>query len=310
MAIVVPCYQHGRYLPECIASIRAQTLAPEQIIVVDDRSADPETDAALEQLEQDPGVTVLRLDVNSGPSVARNRALREVTANYVLPLDADDLLLPNALADMVRQLEQAPADVGFVYPNPQHFGNRNDYVQSPAYNLHLLLQDNYCPATALFDRRVFDAGATYAEEIVFGHEDWDLVLQLAELGSGARSPAAPRSGIAGAGSAGSTPSSTAPTRSTRRSRNGIRRSTPPRAGWRSRPAGRPRSRSCCSTRPERSGRTGTSSRWRRGLAPSPPWTSSCCCDRTPLRQLPKRVRTCGGSRRPWPHPTAMPCRSS
>ena len=83
---------------------------------------------------------------------------------------------------MVAQLESAPADVGFVYPNPQHFGNRNDYVQSPAYNLHLLLQDNYCPATSLFDRRVFDAGVAYDEEIVFGHEDWDIVLQLAERG--------------------------------------------------------------------------------------------------------------------------------
>jgi hypothetical protein len=85
-----------------------------------------------------------------------------------------------ALAEMVAQLEAAPPEIGFVFPNPQHFGNRNDYVHSPAYNLHLLLLDNYCPATSLFDRRVFDAGVAYDEEIVFGHEDWDLVLQLAE----------------------------------------------------------------------------------------------------------------------------------
>ncbi len=182
VAVIVPCYQHGRYLPECIASIHAQTLSAAQIIVVDDCSEDGETDAALDALEDDPAVTVIRMDVNSGPSAARNRALREVDAAYVLPLDADDLLLPGALADMVAQLESAPADIGFVYPNPQHFGNRNDYVQSPVYNLHLLLQDNYCPATSLFDRRVFDAGVAYDEEIVFGHEDWDVVLQLAELG--------------------------------------------------------------------------------------------------------------------------------
>jgi glycosyltransferase involved in cell wall biosynthesis len=179
VAIVVPCYQHGRFLAECMASIRAQTLAPAQVIVVDDRSEDPETDAALRALDDDPHVRVLRLATNSGPSAARNRALREVTANYVLALDADDLLLPDALETMVAQLESAPADVGFVYPNPQHFGNRHDYVQSPAYNLHLLLANNYCPATSLFDRRIFDAGVGYDEDIVFGHEDWDLVLRLA-----------------------------------------------------------------------------------------------------------------------------------
>ena len=47
VAVIVPCYQHGRYLPDCIASIHAQTLRAAQIIVVDDRSEDPETDAAL-----------------------------------------------------------------------------------------------------------------------------------------------------------------------------------------------------------------------------------------------------------------------
>jgi hypothetical protein len=83
---------------------------------------------------------------------------------------------------MVEQLEQAPEDVGFVYPNPQHFGNRHDYFEAPAYNLHLLLSDNYCAATSLFDRRVFDAGVRYPEDVVFGHEDWDLVLQMAERG--------------------------------------------------------------------------------------------------------------------------------
>jgi glycosyltransferase involved in cell wall biosynthesis len=182
VAVIVPCYQHGRYLPECIASIRAQTRRPEQIIVVDDRSADLETENALRELELSDDVTVIRQEANCGPSAARNRALDAVRANYVLPLDADDVLLPMAIADMVIQLEAAPPDVGFIYPNVLHFGNRNDYVEVPPYNLHLLLLGNYCPATSLFDRRVFDAGVSYDEEIVFGHEDWDLVLQLAERG--------------------------------------------------------------------------------------------------------------------------------
>jgi hypothetical protein len=98
----------------------------------------------------------------------------------VLPLDADDRLLPRALEDMVEQLERAPEEIGFIYPNPLHFGNRHDYYEAPAYNLHLLMEDNYCAATSLFDMRVFASGIRYAEEIVFGHEDWDLVLQMAE----------------------------------------------------------------------------------------------------------------------------------
>lgn len=182
VGVIVPCYRHGIFLDECVRSIKSQTLPPARIVVVDDGSDDPETVDALARLDDDPDVEVLRQAVNSGPSAARNRALAVLDTSYVLPLDADDKLLPDALERMVAQLEAAPPDVGFVYPNPKHIGNRSDYVRSPSYNLWLLMGNNYCPATSLFDRRVFEAGVAYPEEVVFGHEDWDLVLQLAGRG--------------------------------------------------------------------------------------------------------------------------------
>ncbi len=156
VAVIVPCFQHGRFLPEAIESLRNQTLPPEKVIVVDDASADPETTEALDKLDQDPLVTVIRLAENSGPSVARNRALAEITENenYVLPLDADDMLLPTTLEEMVKRLERAPDSVGFIYPNVQHFGNRHDSYRPPAYNLNLLLNNNYCAATSLFDQQL------------------------------------------------------------------------------------------------------------------------------------------------------------
>lgn len=183
VGVIVPCHRHGIYIGECIRSIKAQTLAAAEIVVVDDGSSDPETIAALALLDEDPVVTVLRQGSNLGPSAARNRGLAALgDVSYVLPLDADDVLLPDALERMVAQLEVAPADIGYVYPSAQHIGNRSDFVPSPAYNLWLLMGDNYCPAAALFDRRVFDAGVDYPEDMVFGHEDWDLLLQLAECG--------------------------------------------------------------------------------------------------------------------------------
>ncbi len=182
ICVIVPCYQHGRFLPQAIDSIRRQTLPPARVIVVDDASDDAETTAALNRLESDPLVRVIRLPENSGPSVARNRALAELEENYVLPLDADDMLVPGALESMVAQLERAPDSIGFVYPNVQHFGNRNDYYTAPQYNLDALLDNNYCAAATLFDARVFQAGVRYPEDMVYGHEDWDVVLQMAARG--------------------------------------------------------------------------------------------------------------------------------
>ncbi len=182
VAVIVPCYQHGRFLREAIDSIHAQTLPAARIVVVDDASGDQETVDALADVERDERVTVIRQPLNAGPSVARNQALARVEESYVLPLDADDVLLPGALEAMVVQLEQAPPDVGFVYPLAQHFGTRHDLYEPPAYNLHLLLENNYCAATSLFDHRVFAAGVHYPEDMIAGHEDWDVVLQLASRG--------------------------------------------------------------------------------------------------------------------------------
>jgi glycosyltransferase involved in cell wall biosynthesis len=189
VAVVVPCFSHGRHLDACLGSIRAQTLPAAQIVVVDDASPDEETRAALERVEADGDVTVVRLGERGGPSAARNRGLERVTSAYVLFLDADDLLLPEAIETLLGCLEQAPDDVAFAYPNALHFGNRHDYERKPDWNLYLLTFENFCPVTSLFDTRVFAGGVAFAEDLREGHEDWDLMLQIAARGArGVRAP--------------------------------------------------------------------------------------------------------------------------
>ena len=52
----------------------------------------------------------------------------------MLPVDADNLLLPGAVANLVAQLDEAGELVGFIYPNQQYFGNRDDYAKAPDWN--------------------------------------------------------------------------------------------------------------------------------------------------------------------------------
>jgi len=182
VSVVVPCFNHGLYLETCLQSISEQTYAPIETIVVDDGSTDPGTLEALVRIEAKGTVTLLRLPTNRGPSAARNAAIERAAGRYVLPVDADNLLLPGAVANLVQQLASAGERIGFVYPNCQFFGNRDDYYEPPSYNLHALLAANQCDTSSLIDREVFDRGFRYPEEIVLGHEDWDFVLSLAEHG--------------------------------------------------------------------------------------------------------------------------------
>ncbi len=182
VSVIVPCFNDGRYLADCLQSVAEQTYAPVETIVVDDASTDPETIDAFARIEAAGTITVLRMATNRGPSTARNAAIERARGRYILPLDADNVLLPGAISILVEQLSGAGERIGFVYPNYQFFGNRKYYFEPPSYNLDALLAANYCDTSSLIDGEVFDRGLRYPEDVVFGQEDWDLVLSMAEAG--------------------------------------------------------------------------------------------------------------------------------
>jgi glycosyltransferase involved in cell wall biosynthesis len=182
VSVIVPCFNHGRYLHDCVDSILEQDYPELEIVVVDDASTEASTIEMLSEVEADARVSVLRQARNSGPSAARNRAIAASRGRYVLPVDADNLLAPGAISSMVEQLQGTGERVGFIYPNCQYFGTRDDYFQPSSYNPFLLMEGNYCDTCSLIDREVFEAGLGYAEDIEFGHEDWDFALKLAAHG--------------------------------------------------------------------------------------------------------------------------------
>lgn len=191
VSVLVPHFNQSRFLGECVESIQAQSYPDVEIVVVDDASTEHGAAAVLDELGNREGVTVIRQAENRGPSHARNVGLESCSGRYVLPMDADNLLLPEALEKLVEQLSAAGEDVGFVYPNIQYFGNREDYYEVPEYNLYTLLYGNFCDTCSLLDREIFDAGIRYSEEIRLGHEDWEFFLRLAAhgvRGEGARVP--------------------------------------------------------------------------------------------------------------------------
>ena len=182
VSVIVPCFNHGRFLGECVDAVRNQTYPSVETIVVDDASTDRETVAVIDELSRADDVTVLRLPENGGPSRARNAGLERCTGRYVLPVDADNVLLPDAIERLVEQIKVAGEEVGFIYPNLQYFGNREDYFEAPDWDLYALMQRNVCDVCSLFDREVFDAGERFDESIRLGHEDWEFILRLGARG--------------------------------------------------------------------------------------------------------------------------------
>lgn len=120
VSVVVPCFNYGRYLPESVGSVLAQTGVQVDVIVVDDCSTDDSVAVAQGLAAGDERVRVVRLDTNMGPVAAFNTGLTHATGEFLVRLDADDLLTPGSLARAV-ELARAHPSVGLVYGRPIHF---------------------------------------------------------------------------------------------------------------------------------------------------------------------------------------------
>ena len=177
IAVVIPCHDDGATLVQAVDSARGQDV-PVEVIVVDDGSTDPGTAAVLERLAGE-GVRVLRQQ-NSGPGPARMHGMRATGAEYALPLDADDRLLPGALRLLRDELDANPAAVA-AWGSARHFGSL-DFVQKslPSLDPWQLSYQNHLPLSALYRREAVLAAGGW--QLPGGYEDWDLWMALAEAG--------------------------------------------------------------------------------------------------------------------------------
>src|SRR5262245_10694873 len=97
VSVVIPCYNHAEFLGEAIESVKAQTCAGSDVVVVDDGS----TDRSAEVARRYSGVRFLT-QRNQGAGAARNTGLQHVRGEFVVFLDADDRLLPHAFEAGLR----------------------------------------------------------------------------------------------------------------------------------------------------------------------------------------------------------------
>ncbi|MCZ6815831.1 MAG: glycosyltransferase, partial [Planctomycetota bacterium] len=175
VAIVVPCYNHGQFLPETLESVRNQTYPNVECVVVDDGSTDPATLDALRQAESQ-GVRVIRQE-NSGLAAARNAGVRKTDSPFFVPLDADDRIAPDFVAKLLPALLE-DASLGYSYSHVTYFGSADGTWACPEYDPRRLLVENLCVATAVVRRAAFDEAGGYQTDMSHGFEDWDFWLAL------------------------------------------------------------------------------------------------------------------------------------
>ncbi|MEO0514844.1 MAG: glycosyltransferase family A protein, partial [Planctomycetota bacterium] len=182
-SVVIPVFNRPDYLRAAIESVRAQTWADYEIIVVDDGS----TDDGVAQLLNEHRSSVRSIhQENAGQAVARNRAAAEAKGKYLAFLDSDDVWYPHTLAtfaDLINQYDQPsmlmglPVDWDDQTPVPVVEAAE---PQADAYPraLDAPLGDGFVGSCVMVvDRAAFQRVGGFIE-VRHNGEDLDLLLRL------------------------------------------------------------------------------------------------------------------------------------
>jgi GT2 family glycosyltransferase len=152
-----------------------------EVVVVDDRSIGQGASELLAGTEW-PNMRVIR-QPNAGPAAARNRAIAEATGEYILPLDADDLLEPGYAAKAAAVLDAQP-DVGIVYCRAVKFGAEEGPWELPPFSKDELALGNVIFASAMFRKSDWERVGGFDETLRHGMEDYDFWIRLVQEGRG------------------------------------------------------------------------------------------------------------------------------
>jgi glycosyltransferase involved in cell wall biosynthesis len=192
VSVVVPHFNLGHYLVRTIDSVLASTYSNVEIVVVDDCSTDRFSQLAIERLEgMHERLRIVRNEMNLGLAATRNVALTHVRGEYVLTLDADDLISPGFIELAVSALNLHPA-YDFVIPQTGFFSDMDEghiggqvafvdyavfYGEAAAVGMY---ENRFSTATCMARTRVLRE-LRYREELE-AYEDWDMYMRATMMG--------------------------------------------------------------------------------------------------------------------------------
>lgn len=179
VSIVIPAYNAEAYLKETVDALLQDTYASREIIIVNDGSTDGTKEVADTLAKQHPGLQVFHQD-NAGVCRARNFGITIAKGKYILPIDADDILLPGFIEWAVRTMEE-DKDIKCCIPKAVFFGAREGNWRLRPYKRELLARKNLIPATALYRKSDWEAVGGYFEGIQ-AREDWEFWISVLKNG--------------------------------------------------------------------------------------------------------------------------------
>lgn len=187
ISVIIPLYNKEQSIERTIESVLNQTVAPDEVVIVDDGSTDNSLEVVSSFIRsQTPSLTIRVIHKeNGGVSSARNRGIQEAKGEYVALLDGDDLWDNEYLAEQVKMRRDFPeaalwginfaevSDGNLVRKLPTALPDRyRGYVEN-YFKMKGRVSDLFCSSSVVIRKEVFDEVGLFDERIKYA-EDTDM----------------------------------------------------------------------------------------------------------------------------------------
>ena len=194
MSVIAVCYNHERFVIDCLESIRAQSYQSFELIVIDDKSTDRSPELIATWIRQHyPNALFLRHKENIGLCRTLNEALEKCSGKYINLIATDDTWLAHKLESQLAAIKSRSDEVAMLYSDATQMDEVGTTLAVTFLQAHLptkkppsgqlfsaLADGNFIPAMAAIIRRdaILKVGG-YDERL--SYEDYDMWLRLASL---------------------------------------------------------------------------------------------------------------------------------
>ena len=178
VSAVIPCYNQGVFVEECVLSLLNQTYKIDEILVIDDGSSEDTTLQILNNLDY-PNTEVY-FQKNAGPSRARNVGFQKAKNNWVVTIDADDYFESTFVEKAVNIIDTTN-QIGAVTCWVKFFGRINHVWKCKGGSLNHFLIKNNSSSAAIINKALWSQIEGYDENLT-AYEDWDFWIRLTALG--------------------------------------------------------------------------------------------------------------------------------
>jgi glycosyltransferase involved in cell wall biosynthesis len=194
VSAIVLCYNHARFVIECLESVKAQNYPNLELIVNDDASRDDSAVVIQAWLSKNNiPHRFVRQETNQGICRSANQTMSLARGKYISGIAADDVWLPGKLLTQVELMERLPEKYGVVYSDALQMDEEGKILErkfievhrhfevKPEGNIHTILwEGNFIPAmTTLVRKACTDKVGGYDESLYV--EDWDMWLRISRF---------------------------------------------------------------------------------------------------------------------------------